>query len=163
MSEKKSLMTLLSERFDVQEQLEQLETEDLVEAVEKMDVAVKVKAAGIALYMEKCDRAIDQLDETIKRLQERKKIFQNRKNSLKDYVFNAMKFHGISKIEAPEVTISISKNPPSAEVYDERLIPIEYWKQPAPVLDKKALLEDLKEGVVVQGAALKQTESVRIR
>lgn len=160
MSEK-TLMVLLDERFSVQEALEQAENPE--ELIEKMDKAIQVKAAGIALYCENCDRAIESLDATIKQLQERKKIFQNRKNSLKVYVLSSMKLHGITKIESPECTVSIQKNPPSVEVDEEKLIPQEYWKQQAPVLDKKALLNDLKEGVIVQGARLKQTESIRIR
>lgn len=157
----KSLMVLLDERFSIQEALEQ--AENPAELIEKMDKAIQVKAAGIALFCENCDRAIESLDETIRKLQERKKTFQNRKNALKVYVLSSMKLHGITKIESPECTVSIQKNPPSAEIDDERLIPAEYWKQPPPVLDKKALLDDLKEGVSVQGARLKQTESIRIR
>lgn len=161
MSDKKSLMVLLDERFAVQEALEQ--AENPAELIEQMDRSIQLKAAGIALYCENCDRAIESLDATIKQLQARKKVFQNRKDGLKNYVLSAMIAHGITKIESPECTVSIQKNPPSVEVDEEKLIPPEYWKQQAPVLDKKALLDDLKEGVVVHGARLKQTESIRIR
>lgn len=157
----KSLMVLLDERNQIAEQLET--AENPAELIESMDKAVQVKAAGIAIYLERLDSMAAALDETIKKLQARKKAFQNRKERLKAYTLEAMKQHGIEKIECPECTISIQKNPPSAEVYEPKMIPVEYWKHPEPVLDKKALLDDLKEGVVVQGARLKQTEGVRIR
>lgn len=157
----KSLMVILDERNKIAEQLES--AENPAELIESLDKAISVKAAGIAIYLERLDSMTTALDETIKKLQARKKAFQNRKERLKAYTLEAMKQHGIEKIECPECTISIQKNPPSAEVYEPKMIPVEYWKHPEPVLDKKALLDDLKEGVVVQGARLKQTEGLRIR
>lgn len=157
----KSLMVILDERNKIAEQLES--AENPAELIESLDKAISVKAAGIAIYLERLDSMTAALDETIKKLQDRKKAFQNRKERLKAYTLEAMKQHGIEKIECPECTISIQKTPPSAEVYEPKMIPVEYWKHPEPVLDKKALLDDLKEGVVVQGARLKQTEGLRIR
>ena len=159
--DKKSLMVLLDERNQIAEQLET--AENPAEMIESLDKAIQVKAAGIGIYCEKLDGMVAALDDTIKKLQARKKAFQNRKESLKAYTLEAMKRHGIQKIECPECTVSIQKNPPSADVYEPKMIPVEYWRQPEPVLDKKALLDDLKEGVVIQGARLRQTEGIRIR
>lgn len=161
MGEKKSLIVLLDERHEIAEQLE--DAVNPAELMEKMEAAVQVKASGIALYCEKLDAMIDAVDATIRKLQARKNALKNRKESLKEYTLAAMQTHGIKKIECPECTISIQKNPPSVEVFEERLIPGEYWKQPAPVLDKKALLEDMKEGLVIDGCCLKQSEGLRIR
>ena len=157
----KSLMVLLDERNHIAEQLET--AKNPAELMESLDKAVQVKAAGIAIYLERLDSMTAALEETIKKLQARKKAFQNRKERLKEYTLYAMKQHGIEKIECPECTVSIQKNPPSADVYEPKMIPVEYWRQPEPVLDKKALLDDLKEGVVIQGARLSQTEGIRIR
>ena len=159
--DKKSLMVLLDERNQIAEQLET--AENPAELIESLDKAVQVKAAGIAIYLERLDSMTTALEETIKKLQARKKAFQNRKERLKEYTLVAMKQHGIQKIECPECTISIQENNPSVDDYEPKLIPAEYWKQPEPVLDKKALLDDLKAGVIVQGARLKQTEGIRIR
>ena len=159
--DKKSLMVLLDERNQIAEQLET--AENPAEMIESLDKAIQVKAAGIGIYCEKLDGMVAALDDTIKKLQARKKAFQNRKERLKEYTLVAMKQHGIQKIECPECTISIQENNPSVDDYEPKLIPAEYWKQPEPVLDKKALLDDLKAGVIVQGARLKQTEGIRIR
>ena len=158
---KKSLMELFAEQRQIAEQLES--AENPAELIESLDKAVQVKAAGIAIYLERLDSMTAALEETIKKLQARKKAFQNRKERLKEYTLAAMKRHDIQKIECPECTVSIQKNPPSADVYEPKMIPIEYWRQPEPVLDKKTLLDDLKEGVVIQGARLRQTEGIRIR
>ena len=157
----KSLMVLLDERNQIAEQLET--AENPAEMIESLDKAIQVKAAGIGIYCEKLDGMVAALDDTIKKLQARKKAFQNRKERLKEYTLVAMKQHDIQKIECPECTISIQENNPSVDDYEPKLIPAEYWKQPEPVLDKKALLDDLKAGVIVQGARLRQTEGIRIR
>lgn len=158
---KKSLMVLLDERHEIANKLEA--AEDPVEELEQNTSDIQVKTAGISLYCRIGEDAIDQLDAQIRRLQERKKIIRARIDRVKDYTLTAMQMHGLRKIECPECTISIQKNPPSVEVFEEKLIPNEYWKQPEPVLDKKSLLDDLKDGVVIQGCCLKQNEGLRIR
>jgi len=158
----KSLMVLLDERNQIAEQLET--AENPAELIESLDKAVQVKAAGIAIYLERLDSMAAALDETIKKLQARKKAFQNRKERLKEYTLNAMKQHGIEKIECPECTISIQKNPAYVEVFEEKLIPVEFWKHQAPKLDKKKILENYREtGEIPQGVDIVIKEGVRIR
>lgn len=102
----------------------------------------------------------------IKRLQEKKKAVVNKKQSLKDYLQNSMYTVGIRKIPSAPFNIRIQPNPQSldfeneaefmkSEFYDNYFIP-----QP-PKLDKKQMLEDLKNGAVIEGVKLKQTESLR--
>lgn len=161
----KSLMVLLDERNQIAEQLET--AENPTELMESLDKAVQVKAAGIAIYLERLDSMTSALDETIKKLQDRKKALQNRKERLKEYTLNAMKRHGIEKIECPECTIRIQKNQYKVEVEDERLIPREFWiipPPPPPRIDKEKIKEAyLKDGEIVQGTKVIQTEGVRIR
>lgn len=158
----KSLMVLLDERNQIAEQLESAENPS--ELIESLDKAISVKAAGIAIYLERLDSMAAALDETIKKLQDRKKAFQNRKERLKAYTLEAMKQHGIEKIECPECSISIQKNPAYVEVFEEKLIPVEFWKHQAPKLDKKKILENYREtGEIPQGVDIVIKEGVRIR
>ena len=158
----KSLMVILDERNKIAEQLES--AENPAELMESLDKAISVKAAGIAIYLERLDGMTAALDETIKKLQARKKAFQNRKERLKAYTLEAMKQHGIEKIECPECTISIQKNPAYVEVFEEKLIPVEFWKHQAPKLDKKKILENYREtGEIPQGVDIVIKEGVRIR
>lgn len=158
----KSLMVLLDERNQIAEQLEI--AENPTELMESLDKAVQVKAAGIAIYLERLDSMTTALDETIKKLQDRKKAFQNRKERLKEYTLNAMKQHGIEKIECPECTISVQKNPAYVEVFEEKLIPVEFWKHQAPKLDKRKILDNYREtGEIPQGVDIVIKEGVRIR
>ena len=58
------------------------------------------------------------------------------------------------KMELPQATISIRAVAKGLEIVDPEAIPTTYLKQPPPVVDKAALIEDLRLGVYVAGAKL---------
>jgi hypothetical protein len=60
----------------------------------------------------------------------------------------------LKKITAPDFTISVRPSSPSLVVTNEGTIPQAYWQPRDPRLDRLGLLNDLKRGVVVEGAAL---------
>jgi hypothetical protein len=60
----------------------------------------------------------------------------------------------IKKRETPAGTISLRTVPPSVIVQEEADIPTQFWKPQPPALDKKALLDFLKNGNKVPGATL---------
>ena len=158
----KSLMVLLDERNEIAESL--ATAENPVELMEQSEKAVQVKAAGIALYLDSCEEAVKQLDEKIKQLQARKKMFQGRIDGLKEYTYRAMTSHSLTKIDCPEVSISIAKNPIKVEVTDKRMIPLEFLVYREPDVDKKKIKEHFKKtGEIVDGVEIVQDESIRIR
>ena len=61
-------------------------------------------------------------------------------------------------------TFSISKSKPSVEISNLEGIPSEYIEvEEVKKVDKRKLLEALQNGKEIQGAAIKQNESLRIR
>lgn len=66
----------------------------------------------------------------------------------------------ITKITAPDMTLSIRLGNPSVEVVDEQLIPQTYWEPRPPRLDRQAILAALKNGIVIDGAALSPPRQV---
>ena len=73
-----------------------------------------------------------------------------------------MKLTNKTKFKKGTFSFNIAKNPPSVEITNADIIPDDY-KPLIEVLDKKAILEDLKAGIDIQGVNLKQSESLRIR
>ena len=67
-----------------------------------------------------------------------------------------------TKFKKGTFSFNIVKNPHSAEITNADIISSDY-KVLTETIDKKAILTDLKEGKDVQGAILKQNESLRIR
>ena len=69
---------------------------------------------------------------------------------------------GRKKVKTELFTISIQKNTPALDITSEDNIGDEYYKVER-TLNKKDLLKDIKEGLIIDGVGIKQTESLRIR
>ena len=74
-----------------------------------------------------------------------------------------MKLTKTKRIKSELFTFNIQNNPPSLNVEDEMNIPFEYYIPQQPKLDKKELLNAIKNGLEIEGVSIKQGESLRIR
>jgi phage host-nuclease inhibitor protein Gam len=75
-----------------------------------------------------------------------------------------MEIRGVKKLETSLGNISIRKTPPSVNVLDENLIPLEYIETKQVMsIDKKLILGDLKDGLVIPGVEIKQGTSLTIK
>lgn len=72
----------------------------------------------------------------------------------------------LKKITAPDFTVSVRPGTPALVVTEEKFIPEPYWLAREPRLDRHGLINDLKKGMPVSGAALSNPMpvlSVRVR
>ena len=89
-----------------------------------------------------------------------------RADALRDYLLRNMIASDIQVIECPLFRISIAKNPPAVEVFDEKQIPADYFispPAPPPKLDKTLIAQALKDNHDVPGARLRQGVRLAIR
>lgn len=93
----------------------------------------------------------------------RRKAIENRVERLREYTRTCMEIAGIRQIDCPHFALTIKSNPEAVEVYEEGLIPDEYYRTPPPVLDKAALRAALKSGEALPGAALVRTTRLEIK
>ena len=146
--------------------MENLDAETWIDTLESIEGEIKDKAVNIGYVVKNLEADEVALAAEIKRLQEKKKAVVNKKQGLKDYLQNSMYAVGIRKIPSAPFNIRIQKSAQSLKIeneeqfmknefYDNYFIP-----QP-PKLDKKQMLEDLKNGAVIEGVELQQTESLR--
>jgi len=85
-------------------------------------------------------------------------------DSVRAYLLLNMQAAQIMKIEAPEFTLAIRKNPPAVVVVGD--VPDEYLvkpEAPPPYPDKKRIAADLKDGKELAFARLEQGERLEIR
>ena len=97
---------------------------------------------------------------------ERAKRVQKRADSIKAYLHSCMALAGVQKIEHPQFTLSIAKNPISVQILDDKQIPAKFMRQPEPpppAPDKKAIKAAIEAGEEVPGAKLAQSTSLRIK
>ena len=146
-----------------------LDDEALADA---FDVAVgdlSAKLEGYCKFIKNLESDIAGLKEEEKRLNTRRKTMENTVERSKLAMANAMRIAGEKKIPAGSFTCSLQQNPPKVvldEPYIEN-IPEKYLVPQEPTINKKLILEDLKEGFAIpelEGVAHLETgESLRIR
>lgn len=146
--------------------MEDLDAETWADTLESIEGEIKGKAVNIGYVVKNLEADEAALTAEIKRLQDKKKAVVKKKKGLKDYLQSSMYAVGLRKIQSAPFNIRIQKNAKSLtfdneeqfmknEFYDNYFIP-----QP-PKLDKKQILEDLKNGAVIEGVELQQSESLR--
>ncbi|SCJ98991.1 Siphovirus Gp157 [uncultured Clostridium sp.] len=159
------LYELAENYLNLQELLENQEIpqELITKALDQVDGELEEKAENIAKLIKTLEVDINGFKEEEKRLSDKRKSLENRVKGLKEYLDGAMKLTGKTKFKGKLFSFNIQKNPPSASILDESLIPEKYLIKQEPLIDKKSILMDLKNGEDIPGAELKQTESLRIK
>ncbi len=94
------------------------------------------------------------IDEAEKQMSNRRDRFKKRIEADRALIEQAMMIAELDKIERPTATLSLSKRAPKAEITEEADIPAEFFKPQPPKLDRKAVLDALREGREVRGAYL---------
>ena len=140
------------------------DVEDVEVIREIIEQQIQAKSTGIIAVVRNLESNIAAIDTEIKRLQELKKKKQNNISRLKEYTKECMEIRGVKKLETSLGNISIRKTPPSVNVLDENLIPLEYIETKQVMsIDKKLILGDLKDGLVIPGVEIKQGTSLTIK
>ena len=141
----------------------EIEEDVLHDTLDSMSCAIDEKAEGYAIVDLELAASEEKLANEIKRLQARKSSITKNRKRIKDSLRDEMIAMGKEKIKTDKFTIHIQNNPQSVDIKDESDIPYTYYVEQKPKLDKRALLDDLKNGVKVPGVEVKQTRGVRFR
>lgn len=102
----------------------------------------------------------------IEEMRDRLGRLEARAEKKRGLAFEAMRAAEIPKLEQPDLTATLRRGATSLEVLSEAAIPEAYWKPQPPKLDRKGLLEALKDDAAIPGVALAEpqlTLSVRTR
>lgn len=111
------------------------------------------KGKAIAMIALNIDGDLDAIQAQIDRLTERKRIINNRKESLKEYLRTNMEAASINKITHPLFTITLGKGRPVVVIDNEKDIPDDFMNTKVVTTPNKAeIAKAIKEGVEVPGA-----------
>lgn len=136
----------------------------LEKALQSIEENIEIKAENTAKLIKGIDIDIEVIKIEEKRLADRRKALENKKEGIKAYLENHLRIMGIDKVKTPLFTVALQNNPPSVNILDEKLIPKDYKKVVTTTsISKKELLDDLKQELIIPGAEMKQTKSLRIR
>ena len=137
-------------------------TEELEEMANNLNIAIEEKSDNYVKMIKNLDADVEAFKNVEKQFNKKRKTAENKIAWLKKNLQASMEQTGRKKVETELFTISIQKNTPSLDITSEDNIGDEYYKVER-TLNKKELLSDIKEGLIVDGVGIKQTESLRIR
>lgn len=148
--------------------LELLDNEEITEdvlnsALNDVQDEFNEKALNIVKFIKNLESDVNGLDAEEKRLKAKKMAYKNKIDGLKKYLENGLIASGFKKLNLGVFNISIAKNPASVNILDEKLIDKKYLIEQEPKIDKKAILNDLKNNIDVKGCEIHQGESLRIK
>jgi len=140
-----------------------LPPETVADTLESLGGELQAKAQSMVAFVRNLESTAAAIKDAEAQMAARRKAIENRAASIKRYVLDAMQQNGIQRIDCPHFAISIAKNPPAVDVFDEAMIPADYIVMPPPPppqVDKKLIAQVLKAGRDVPGARL--TQGVRL-
>lgn len=147
----------VTEQFKELAALAETADEDLAialrDTMEGIEGEFQEKGKAIAMVTLNIDGDLEAIQSQIDRLTERKRIINNRKESLKEYLRTNMEASGITKITHPLFTITCGKGKPTVVIDDEKAIPDEFINvKVTSAPDKAMIAKAIKEGNEVPGA-----------
>lgn len=137
-------------------------TEELEEMANNLNIAIEEKSDNYVKMIKNLDANVEAYKNQEKIFNKKRKTAENKISWLKKNLQASMEQTGRKKVETELFTISIQKNTPALDITSEDNIGDEYYKIER-TLNKKDLLKDIKEGLIIDGVGIKQSESLRIR
>lgn len=137
-------------------------TEDVIKVLDSIKEEFDKKAENVVKAVRNYEGEIQALRDEEKRLADKRRSLEKKKEDLKEYLYFNMERMSLRKINAGLFDINIQKNPQSIKIIDENIIP-EKYKIASYRLDKNQLKDDMKNGVEIEGCELVQSEGIRIR
>ncbi|WP_288638777.1 siphovirus Gp157 family protein [uncultured Lentilactobacillus sp.] len=124
------------------------------------DLNKKFEGYGQVINQAKAD--MNEVFEEIKRLQTKKRTYDNNIKRLKQALIDSLAAVGKDRIKTPLFSFSI-KNTRAVDVTSIEDLPVDYLVPQPSKPDKKAIKEAIESGQDVPGATIKFNESLAIR
>jgi hypothetical protein len=168
-------------RLAVLAEHEELPPEVIRDCLEALEGNLQIKSTNIIKFVLGLEAEADTIDAAAEQMKLRALRRRRRAESIRAYVLLSLQAAGVTRVECPEFTIAVRKNPEAVEIADQKTVPAEFMvTPPAPPAypDKKKIADSLKayrellqalgEGQVappspVPGAWLKQGERLEVR
>lgn len=137
-------------------------TEEMQEMADNLNVEIEEKCDNYAKMIRNLEADVEAYKNQEKIFNEKRKIAENKVKWLKQNLQASMELQNRKKVKTDLFSFNIQKNAPSLEITNENNIDDSYYVIERK-LNKRELLSDIKEGLIIDGVELKQTESLRIR
>src|SRR5690625_2823243 len=141
--------------------------EILESSLSQVEMELGSKLENIVKLRKHFEAEADKFKAVKDEFQAKERVMRNKANSLKEYMEDTLLSLGYDadskkKVDAGLWTIAMQKSAPSLKVEDESLIPDEYFVEKKE-LQRRQVLDALKEGAEIEGATITQSQHVRVR
>lgn len=152
------LYELTDNYLEIERIFEDAEDEDilqvLIDTFDSIQDTIEQKAENIVYLIKNLDAEFEALKKEEEYFKKRKKSAETKRDNLKDYLESQLIKIGKDKISAGKFTVARQKSPASVKIVDETKIPEQYRLPQPDKIVNKAILDDLKAGVEIEGAIL---------
>ena len=158
-----TLYELTGQYLELLDMAQDADSEAFADTLEAIDGEIEEKADNYAKVIRTLEGDVQSVKSEIERLTVKKQTMENNVRRIKESLQTSMIATGKVKFKTQLFSFGIQKNPASVQLKEGTEVPAQFYKQPAPVLDKTMLKNYLKENGAQDYAELVQTESLRIR
>ena len=131
-------------------------------ALSQIQDSIGLKLEGYAAVIKNLESDIEGMTKEIKRLQDRKKSYENNIIRMKVSMQEALETVEGNKVKGEKFTFSLRKSE-TVHILDENMLPIQYLKPAQPTIDKVSIKKDLKNEISVPGAEIKINKNLQIK
>lgn len=133
---------------------------DMIEGSTSLHEAIGKAALELAVV----EGEKDGIEIALAKMKERLSRHCRRAEGIREAIQAALETAELPKIKTPAATLSMRTNPPRVEITDATQIPDAFMVHPAPVPDKNAIKDALKDGESIPGCVLSnQPPSLAVR
>jgi hypothetical protein len=134
--------------------------------LESNEIAMEKKAIAIASYIQNLNAEREAIANAKENMAKRENKYKKEMEFLQSLLLFNLQKRGINEVKCPFFEIKLKKCPLSVddEKLDMDLLPEEYKRTKVKIeADKVKILQEMKEGVVIPGAFLKQNMRLQIK
>ena len=130
---------------------------------------LEIKAQQYAFVVRNLEATAAAIKDAEAAMKKRRESLEKRAAYLAERLKTGMEIAGVIKLDCPHFAISIKKNPPSVDIWDEKQIPAKFMRTPEPlpppvaVPDKKAIKAAIDAEENVPGAKLARGTRIEIK
>lgn len=115
------------------------------DTMEGVELEYEDKADGYAIVLANLSANDEALKKEMAKMAEKRRIIKNNMERIRKNLKESMIATGKRKFSTALFSYRVQDTAPSLDILDETKIPKEFWKPQDPVLDKKALLAEVKK------------------
>ncbi|WP_440110117.1 siphovirus Gp157 family protein [Paenibacillus sp. QZ-Y1] len=124
------------------------------DTLEALEDGIENKCENIVKFMRNLEGDIAAYKVEEQRFSKKRRYMENKQERLKNLLCEYLEGNNLEKLNAGTFKVRLQTNPPSINIIDTKKIPDKYKTAQDPKIDSKALLKDVKNGLVVEGAVL---------